>query len=133
MERILELTKPLSLYERLGKDGGITQIVDDALEAHMNNPQIQNIFTPYKEDPDRLATVRQQTIDFFSNRSKDPDQRQTNNGSTEYFGINLTAHQYMCVVDDVLNILEEREVKENSKKDMLAILWSLKSVIIDNN
>ncbi len=37
---------PKSLFERLGGVEGITLIVDDVIEAHMNNPEIKEIFIP---------------------------------------------------------------------------------------
>ncbi len=36
------------LFERLGGTTGITSIVEDAVEAHMNNPAISARFLPYK-------------------------------------------------------------------------------------
>lgn len=65
MTKNLEHDVPLTLYERLGKVEGITLIVDDVIEAHMNNPVIKDHFTPYKAQPDRLVAIRQHTIDFF--------------------------------------------------------------------
>ncbi len=56
---------PKSLFQRLGGVEGITLIVDDVIEAHMNNPEIKEIFLPYKEQPERLASIRQHTIDFL--------------------------------------------------------------------
>ena len=36
----------------------------------------------------------------------------------------------MCVVDDILMILDKHKIDEASKKDVLFILWSLKDMII---
>ncbi len=44
--------------------------------------------------------------------------------------MNINAHQYMNVMDDILSVLEEHEIDEESKKDVLAILWSLKNSIM---
>lgn len=131
MEPILELAKPLSLFERLGKVEGITLIVDDVVEAHMNNPLIKDIFTPYKEQPERLESIRQHTIDFFSAGSGGPVEYKGRDMPTTHKGMNISALQYMCVMDDILNVLEEHEIDEISKKDVLAILWSLKDSIMN--
>jgi hemoglobin len=54
-----------TLFERLGGTPGITAIVDDVIEAHMNNPAINARFKPYKDQPERFAKIRQHTIEFF--------------------------------------------------------------------
>ncbi|MGK7395540.1 MAG: group I truncated hemoglobin [Candidatus Cyclobacteriaceae bacterium M3_2C_046] len=131
MEQTLELAKPLTLYERLGKVEGITLIVDDVVEAHMNNPLIKDIFMPFKQQPERLASIRQHTIDFFSAGSGGPVEYKGRDMPTTHKGMNINALQYMCVMEDILNVLEEHEIDEKSKKDVLAILWSLKNVIMN--
>jgi hemoglobin len=120
----------LSLYERLGGVEGITLIVDDVIEAHMNNPDIRDIFIPYKEQPDRLASIRQHTIDFFNAGSGGPAEYKGRDMPTTHQGMNISAKQYMCVMDDILSVLDEHEIDEESKKDVLAILWSLKDAIM---
>jgi hemoglobin len=54
-----------TLFERLGGTSGVTAIVDDVIDAHMNNPAINARFLPYQEQPERFAKIRQHTIDFF--------------------------------------------------------------------
>lgn len=44
--------------------------------------------------------------------------------------MNITAAEYMAVVDDILLVLDNRQIDEQSKKDVLAILWSLKGMIM---
>lgn len=119
-----------SLFERLGGVEGITLIVDDVIEAHMNNPEIKDIFIPYKEQPERLASIRQHTIDFFSAGSGGPVEYKGRDMSSTHKGMNINAHQYMCVMDNILSVLDEHEIDEESRKDVLAILWSLKDTIM---
>jgi hemoglobin len=122
---------PQSLYERLGGVEGITLIVDDVIEAHMNNPEIKEVFIPYKEQPERLASIRQHTIDFFSAGSGGPVEYKGRDMPTTHKGMNINANQYMCVMDDIISVLDEHEIDEESKKDVLFILWSLKGLIIN--
>jgi len=125
-----ENVAPKSLYERLGGVEGITLIVDDVIEAHMNNPEIKEIFIPYKEQPEHLASIRQHTIDFFSAGSGGPVEYKGRDMPSTHKGMNIDAHQYMCVMDDILSVLDEHQIDEESKKDVLAILWSLKELIM---
>lgn len=121
---------PKSLFERLGGTQGITGIVDDVVEAHMNNPAIQVRFLPYKEQPERMAVIRQHTIDFFSAGSGGAVEYTGRDMTSTHTGMNISAAEYMCVIDDVLQVLTQHNIDEESKKDVLAILWSLKGMIM---
>ena len=82
---------PQSLYDRLGGVEGITLIVDDVIEAHMNNPEIKDIFIPYKAQPDRLASIRQHTIDFFTAGSGGPVEYKGRDMPITHKGMNINA------------------------------------------
>lgn len=119
-----------SLFERLGGTKGITTIVDDVIEAHMQNPAIQARFLPYKEQPERMAAIRQHTIEFFSAGSGGPVTYTGRDMPATHKGMNISPAEYMYVVDDILLVLDKHKIDEESKKDVLAILWSLKGMII---
>ena len=121
---------PESLFERLGGTDGITSIVDEVIEAHMNNPVIKDIFTPIKEEPERLALIRQHTIDFFSAGSGGAVEYKGRDMVTTHKGMNINSEQYICVVDDIMLVIKAHNIDESSQKDVLAILWSLKGMII---
>lgn len=120
----------LSLFERLGGVKGITLIVDDAIEAHMNNPVIQDRFTPYKAQPERLMAIRNHSIDFFSAGSGGNVEYKGRDMTKTHEGMGINAEEYICAIDDILVVLDNHNIDETSKKDVLAILWSLKGLII---
>ena len=115
---------------RLGGTSGITTIVDDVVEAHMNNPAISARFLPYKEQPERLAVIKQHTIDFFSAGSGGPATYSGRDMPATHKGMNINPTEYMHVVDDILKVLDKHKTGDEAKKDVLAILWSLKDMII---
>lgn len=118
------------LFERLGGSTGITTIVDEAVEAHMNNPAISARFLPYKEQPEKLAVIKRHSIDFFSAGSGGPVTYSGRDMPAAHKGMNISPTEYMHVVDDILMVLDKHKVDEASKKDVLFILWSLKNLII---
>jgi hemoglobin len=122
--------EPKTLFERLGGTPGITAIVDDVIEAHMNNPAINARFKPYQDQPERFAKIRQHTIDFFSAGSGGPVEYKGRDMLTTHQGMNISASEYMHVMDDIMGVLEKHSIDDESKKDVLAILWSLKETII---
>lgn len=125
----VETNQP-SLFERLGGTEGITQIVNDVAEAHMNNSAINERFLPLKNQPERLEMIKQQTIEFFSAGSGGNIQYTGKDMQTIHKGMNITPSDYMHVVDDIMMVLDKHKIDEESKKDVLSILWSLKGMII---
>jgi len=126
-------TKPvetITLFEKLGETAGITAIVDDVIEAHMNNPVINARFFPYQDQPERFAKIRQHTIDFFSAGSGGPIQYTGRDMPTTHKGMNISEAEYMHTMDDIMMVLEKHQIDEGSKKEVLTILWSLKGMII---
>lgn len=123
-------TMPTLLFDRLGGTSGISTIVDAVIEEHMNNPAVSSRFLPYREQPERLAVIRQHTIDFFSAGSGGSVAYTGRDMPTTHRGMNINPTEYMHVVDDIMRVLDKREIDSDTKKDVLAILWSLKDMII---
>lgn len=119
-----------TLYERLGRREGITIIVDDTVEAHMNNPAVNARFLPYKEKTEQLNKIKQHTVDFFCAGSGGPATYSGRDMVTAHTGMNISPAEYMHAIDDIFVALDKNAIDEDTKKDVLAILWSLKGLII---
>lgn len=119
-----------SLFERLGGTEGISIIVDDTVENHMNNPNIQARFLPYKDQPEQMNLVKKHTVDFFSAGSGGPIVYSGRDMVTAHKGMNISHAEYMHTIDDIFMALDKKGIDENTKKDVLYILWSLKNMII---
>jgi hemoglobin len=119
-----------TLFERLGGRDGIANIVDDTVENHMNNPEVNARFLPFKDRPEHLAIIKQHTIDFFSAGSGGSAAYKGRDMVTAHTGMNISPTEYMHVVDDIFAALDKNGIDEDSKKDVLSVLWSLKGMII---
>jgi hemoglobin len=119
-----------TLYERLGGAKGIAALVDDVVEAHMTNPIISARFVPYRSQPERLAAVKQHTRNFFGAGTGGPEKYEGRDMRTAHRGMNVSAEEYMATVDDILATLEKHRIDEPTRKDVLAIAWSLKGEIM---
>lgn len=119
-----------NLFDRLGGSSGISKIVDDVVEAHMNNPAIRDRFLPYKDKSEQLELIKKHTVEFFTAGSGGPANYSGKDMTTTHKGMEITPAEYMCVVDDIMLVLTNHKIDEESKKDVLTILWSLKGMII---
>lgn len=118
------------LFERLGGTNGISSIVDDVVDAHIKNPSISARFLPYLEQPEKLAVIKKHTVEFFSAGSGGPVTYTGRDMLTTHKGMNISPAEYMYVIDDIMQVLDKHKIEDESKKDVLAILWSLKEMII---
>jgi hemoglobin len=128
MEQVNE--KITTLYDRLGGEEGITRIVDDVVDAHMQNPAVSVRFLPYREKPEILREIKSHTVSFFGAGSGGPQVYLGRDMPTTHRGMNINEAEYMHVVDDIMKVLGNHGKNEETKKDVLYILYSLKDTII---
>lgn len=119
-----------TLYERLGGAAGIAKIVDDLVEAHLNNPRIQARFLPYLERPDVVAEVKRNTRDFLGAASGGPEQYKGRQMSDAHRGMNITDTEFAAAVDDIVATLEKNNIDARSREQILGMVSSLKDEII---
>jgi hemoglobin len=129
----MEITKEVektTLFERLGGTSGITAIVDDVVQTHMENPAIGARFIPYGEQPERMAVIKKHTVDFFSAGSGGAVEYKGRSMEETHTGMNISREEYTHVIDDIMLVLGKHGMTDETKKDVLFILWSLRDMII---
>jgi len=118
------------LFERLGGAAGVTALVQEAVEAHMGNPSISKRFLPYREQPDKLAGIIQHSIDFFSAGSGGNVKYSGRDMVTAHRGMNISPSEFMHAIDDILGVMHNRGLDQETQNEVLGILWSMKGMII---
>lgn len=119
-----------SLYDRLGGEDGISKIVDDLVDLHMVNPGLSKRFLPYKGTKG-LEAVKQHNKDFFSNGTGGPTKYTGRDMVTAHTGLNISYKEFVLTVDDLMLALDKSNIDEETKKDVMAIFWSLKDTVIE--
>lgn len=115
-----------SLYERLGEKAGITRIVDDVIDAHFKNETVKTRYENVKD----IERTRQMSVEFFIAGSGGPGEYTGMDMLSRHKGMNISEEEFIAVVDDVLYALDKNSIDEATRKDVLAILYSLKGEII---
>lgn len=119
-----------TLYERLGSADGIAALVDDIVDAHLNNPLIKTRFQPLAEDPERFEQAKRHLRDFLGAGTGGPEEYTGRNMIEAHRGMNVSAAEYLAAVDDIMNTLEAHGIDEQSRKDVLFIAYSIKGEIM---
>lgn len=119
-----------TLYERLGGENGIAALVDDIVEAHLQNPTIQARYLPTQDDPEHFEELKGHLRDFLSAGSGGPAEYRGKNMLEAHRGMNIGEAEYMAVMDDIQNVLERHGVDPQTRQEMLGITYSLKDEIL---
>lgn len=115
-----------SLYERLGGSEGIAHIVDDVIDAHLNNPVVQKRFEHSKD----INHAKKMAHEFFCAGAGGPEQYSGKDMLSAHAGMNISEQEFMAVVDDIMAALTKHDIDDPTQKDVLFILYSLKGDII---
>lgn len=119
-----------TLYARLGSETGIASLVDDIVDRHMRNPTICARFVIYDAEPARLATIKGHIRAFFSAGGGGPAEYAGRGMSEAHRGMNINEAEYVAAMDDILDALDAHGVDPETRKDVLAIAYSLKGEIL---
>ena len=130
VETVVEEKAELSLYQRLGEAEGISNLVDDIIEIHLTNDEIKHIFQPIKDNPEHFETFMHNVKDFFAAGTGGSAVYEGKDMPTAHANYNITADQFMAATDDILVAMDKNNMDEETKKDVLYILYSLKGVVI---
>lgn len=115
-----------TLYERLGGVDGITRVVDDAVDSHLANPIVKTRF----ENAADIEHAKQMLVQFFCAGSGGPETYSGRDLLTVHKGMNISEQEFIAVVDDVMLAMDKNNLGNDIKKDVLAVLYSLKNEII---
>ena len=95
-----------ALYERLGGTEGITQIADDLVENHYTNPVISPRFASVDK-----GTLKNAAATFFIAGTDGPEVYKGKNMIATHRGMNISADEFLAVLDDALEALVKNNVE----------------------
>lgn len=127
---LAEQISHVSIYERLGAAAGIERLTEDIVEAHMRNPVIKARFAPYRDDPERLAEIKKHVAGFFAAGTGGPAPYRGRSMPETHRGMNISEAEYIATLDDILGVLAVHGIDEETRGEVLAILYSLKGDIL---
>lgn len=114
-----------SLYERLGAARGIQAIANDLVDNHVNNPTIATRFA--KSD---LGALKKTAADFMIAGTGGENNYKGMDMLTAHKGMNISALEFMAVLDDALDALTKHNIGQREQEEVLFILYSMRSQIV---
>lgn len=114
-----------SLYERLGGTTGIENIANDLVDLHVANPTIAPRFVD--SDPDVLKNA---AATFFISGTGGPQVYEGKDMLAAHKGMNISASEFMAVLDDALEALAKNGIGQREQEEVLFVLYSMRSDIV---
>ena len=115
-----------TLYQRLGEAAGIARLVDDVMAAHLANPVIKTRFENIKD----LDRAKRMAREFFCAGSGGPEPYTGKDMLAAHKGMNISLQEYLAATDDIVGAMGKHQYDEETKNDVIAILYALKGNII---
>ena len=114
-----------SLYERLGGTEGITKIAGDLVDIHLKNPFIAPRFTGVD-----ISALKNGAATFFISGTGGPDVYKGKDMLATHKGMNISATEFMAVLDDALLSLEKNNIDQREQEEVLYVLYSMRSDVV---
>ena len=114
-----------SLYQRLGGADGLSKIVKCALDNHLKNPVVSTRFQG--SDMNKLHRL---AVEFFGMGSGGPEQYTGRDMKTAHQGMNISEQEFVAVIDDILQALDDNDIDGATRNEVLGILYSMKGDIV---
>lgn len=114
-----------SLYERLGGTEGVTRIANDLVDNHLAN---EAIATRFAESD--VAALKKGAATFVITGTGGPNVYEGKDMLETHKGMNISAMEFMAVMDDALSALQKNNVGQREQEEMLYIIYSMRSQVV---
>lgn len=114
-----------TLYERLGGEAGISTLVDRIVDLHLVNPLVST--RSATTDQERARAVAKA---FLAAGSRGPEPDTGKSRPETHRDVNISEQEFVAVVDDVMQAMEELGYALPERDDVLSVAYSLKDDIV---
>jgi len=117
-----------TLYDRLGRRAGIDKLVDRIVDLHLQNEVISPRYSAL--DDKAMDRAREKVKEFLAAGSGGPVEYTGRSMLETHTGMNVSAGEYVAVVDDIMKAMNEMEYPRPVCDEVLGIAYGLKEEII---
>ncbi len=116
---------PESLYERLGGAENVKKIAHNLVDNHWNNPVISTRFANIDKNK-----LKMYADTFITSGTGGPNVYEGRDMLSAHKGMNISAAEFIAVLDDAMKALCDNGVGQPEQEEMLFILYSMRADII---
>lgn len=117
-----------TLYDRLGGQTGIDKLVNRIVDLHLQNDVAGPRYQALTDEATDHA--REKVKEFLAAGSGGPVEYTGRSMLETHTGMNVSAAEFVAVVDDIMQAMEEMEYPRPVRDEVLGVAYSLKEEII---
>ncbi len=114
-----------TLFERLGGTEGITKIASDLTDYHVAHKAIATRFA--NSD---ISKLKNAFATFIISGTGGPNVYKGMDVLSAHKGMNISAVEFMAVLDNVLAALKKNNIAQREQEEFLYILYSMRSQVV---
>lgn len=119
-----------SLYERLGGKPAIQAVASDLVDRILLDQRVNKWFAHAAATPENASAYKAKLADFLCQNTGGPCQYTGRDMVTAHKGREVTSDAFNAVVQDLTAALDKFKVPQKEKTDLLGIVATLKSSIV---
>lgn len=117
-----------TLYERLGGRAGIDKLVNRIVDLHLENDVAGPRYRALDEEA--IDHAREKVKEFLAAGSGGPVEYTGRSMIETHTGLNVSAAEFVAVVDDIMQAMQEMEYPQPVCNEVLGVAYSLKEEIV---
>ncbi len=118
------------LFERIGGAKAISEIVDEWIRLNLADQRVAQAFTPVTSKPEKLGKMRRNLNDQLCEIADGPCQYKGSDMKKTHIALAVSEDQYLVVSDNLVRVLQARQVSEREKNELLARIGELRPEIV---
>lgn len=130
--RAAEDEKQGTLFQRLGGMPAVRAVVDDFVARLLADERVNKWFAHAAADPENARAYKAKLADFICQGTGGPCKYAGVDMVMAHRGRGVTEEAFSAVVTDLVATLDKFKVPEKEKGDLLSILGSMKSSIVQD-
>jgi hemoglobin len=124
------LARTASLYERLGKEPGITRVVDDFVAAVAADDKVRDKHKKHFKEGD-VAGLKRKLIDQIGAATGGPHKYTGKNMKEAHRGLGITNADFDALVGDLVKAMDRNHVGPTEQGELKALLGPMRSDVVE--
>jgi hemoglobin len=120
----------VSLYDRLGKEEGITKVVDDFVAAVIANDEYPPKLKEHFKRAD-VAVLKKKLVDQIGEATGGPQRYTGKNMKDAHKGLGITNADFDALVASLKKALDDNKVGEKEQKELFALLGPMRKDVVE--
>ncbi|WP_046242911.1 group I truncated hemoglobin [Hymenobacter terrenus] len=125
-----EVIAPTPLYQRIGGEAVVTDIIDQTITNIITDNRINFFFAALATDPTKAQTLRKNLIDQLGQLSGGNQQYTGRTMTAVHTGMNINTAQFAAFIEDFTRAIDSKNLPAAEKAELIALYQNLSADII---